>query len=134
MLARRADTPVRPDMAVVRGGLLAGWMAMNPGGGPWTWKKVSVLHPPVSMEEGRRQCSGAIRSHVYRIFAFESSLYERCVGLSWCSACRRYVGGVVHVPRDEVLPDPLQLGLDEEEVLEGMDACATYATSSLDAT
>lgn len=27
-----------------------------------------------------------------------------------------------------------QLGLDEEEVLEGMDACATYATSSLDAT
>ncbi|WP_407840974.1 hypothetical protein ACE1OC_38720 [Streptomyces sp. DSM 116496] len=32
-------------------------------------------------------------------------MFERCVGLVWCSGCRIYSGNVVHVPRERVLVD-----------------------------
>jgi hypothetical protein len=88
---------------------------MGRGRGGWTWEKVSALHARVGADDGRQaECPGEIRSHVYRTFPPDSRFYERCVGLSWCSACRRYTGAVVHVPRDEVLPDPLA-GLADED-------------------
>lgn len=34
-------------------------------------------------------------------------MFERCIGLAWCSGCRIYFGSMVHVPRKEVLVDAL---------------------------
>jgi hypothetical protein len=34
-------------------------------------------------------------------------MYERCIGLSWCSVCRCYAGTMVFIPRDRVLWDAL---------------------------
>lgn len=34
-------------------------------------------------------------------------MFERCIGLAWCSACRIYVGNLVYVPRERVLVDAL---------------------------
>lgn len=78
------------------------------------WQKVPVLHPPDGAEgEGRRTCPGDVHSHTYRYHAPGSSFAERCISLSWCSTCRGYTGGMVHVPVGEILPDPLA-GLTDE--------------------
>lgn len=34
-------------------------------------------------------------------------MFERCIGLAWCSDCRIYSGSMVHVPRKRVLVDAL---------------------------
>lgn len=34
-------------------------------------------------------------------------MFERCIGLAWCSSCRIYSGNMVHVPRKRVLVDAL---------------------------
>lgn len=34
-------------------------------------------------------------------------MFERCIGLAWCSGCRIYSGTMVHVPRERVLVDAL---------------------------
>ena len=77
----------------------------------WTryqWRKVSTLHSETGV------CTGTVRSYVYRYHPPTSSFYDRCVGLTWCSDCRTWASAMVHVPRDEVLDDPLA-GLDPEE-------------------
>jgi hypothetical protein len=48
-----------------------------------------------------------VRSYQYRFYPAESSFYERCIGLSWCSGCRIYSGAMVRVPRDQLLSDAL---------------------------
>lgn len=45
-------------------------------------------------------------------------MFERCVGLVWCSICRIYSGNMVHVPRKQVLVDALaSLPLERRERL-----------------
>lgn len=45
-------------------------------------------------------------------------MFERCVGLAWCSGCRIYSGAMVHVPRTRVLVDALaSLPADERDRL-----------------
>jgi hypothetical protein len=34
-------------------------------------------------------------------------MFERCIGLAWCSGCRIYSGNMVHVSRKRVLVDAL---------------------------
>lgn len=34
-------------------------------------------------------------------------MFERCIGLAWCSSCRIYSGNMVHVPRKRALVDAL---------------------------
>ncbi len=34
-------------------------------------------------------------------------MFERCIGLAWCSSCRVYSGNMVCVPRQQVLVDLL---------------------------
>ncbi|KOG47248.1 hypothetical protein ADK75_24665 [Streptomyces virginiae] len=34
-------------------------------------------------------------------------MFERCIGLAWCSTCRIYSGNMVYVPRKRVLVDLL---------------------------
>ena len=34
-------------------------------------------------------------------------MFERCIGLAWCSGCRIYTGSMVYVPREEILVDVL---------------------------
>ncbi|MFD8543095.1 hypothetical protein [Streptomyces sp. NPDC059649] len=46
-------------------------------------------------------------------------MFERCIGLAWCSVCRVYIGSMVHVPRKRALVDALaSLPRDERERLE----------------
>ncbi|MBD0673579.1 hypothetical protein BU198_23405 [Streptomyces sp. CBMA156] len=46
-------------------------------------------------------------------------MFERCIGLSWCSGCRIYSGNMVHVPRKQVLVDVLaSLPREQRERLE----------------
>jgi len=62
--------------------------------------------------------TGEIFSYSYRYYEPQSSMYERCVGLSWCSSCRSYTGAMVYVPRERVLWDALaDLPDDERERL-----------------
>ncbi|GLW54472.1 hypothetical protein Kpho01_24830 [Kitasatospora phosalacinea] len=45
-------------------------------------------------------------------------MFERCIGLAWCSGCRIYSGSMVHVPRKRVLVDALaSLPHDQQERL-----------------
>jgi hypothetical protein len=77
----------------------------------WTWTKVSELH---RAGDGPA-CDGPVQSYVYRHYPPESAGRERCIGLTWCSACRDYTGTMVHVPRTEELDNPFAaLGLDEQ--------------------
>jgi hypothetical protein len=63
-------------------------------------------------------CATAIRSYQYRFHPPESSLFERCIGLVWCSCCRIYSGNMVRIPREHVLVDALEsLPLEEREGL-----------------
>ena len=55
-----------------------------------------------------------MRSYVYRVHPPDSPVYERCIGLSWCSECRIYTGTMVHVPREEVLSDALAASPPEQ--------------------
>lgn len=41
-------------------------------------------------------------------------MFERCIGLAWCSTCRIYSGNMVHVPRKRVLVDLLASLLPEQ--------------------
>lgn len=62
------------------------------------------------IEGGQRVCATcgtAIGSYRYRFHPAESSLFERCIGLGWCSKCMVYAAGMVHVPRGETLVDAL---------------------------
>jgi hypothetical protein len=34
-------------------------------------------------------------------------MFERCIGLAWCSTCRIYSASMVYVPRKRVLADLL---------------------------
>ncbi|ORT53654.1 hypothetical protein BKD26_37920 [Streptomyces sp. CB03238] len=34
-------------------------------------------------------------------------MFERCIGLAWCSGCRTYSGAMVQIPRTRVLVDAL---------------------------
>jgi hypothetical protein len=52
-------------------------------------------------------CGTPVRSYQYRFHPPESSMFERCIGLAWCSSCRIYSGNMVHVPRKRVLVDAL---------------------------
>ncbi|GFE25934.1 hypothetical protein Sliba_63870 [Streptomyces nigrescens] len=52
-------------------------------------------------------CGTLVRSYQYRCHPPESAMFERCVGLAWCSGCRIYSGSVVHVPRKRSLVDAL---------------------------
>lgn len=66
-----------------------------------------MIHGPEPGGPQRSACTGEIFSYGYRYYQPESSLYERCVGLSWCSVCRSYVGTMVYIPRDRALWDAL---------------------------
>lgn len=60
----------------------------------------------------------AIRGYRYRFHPAESLLFERCIGLAWCSGCRVYTAAMMHVPRDETLVDALaDLPADRQEQL-----------------
>ncbi|MCF3135703.1 hypothetical protein [Streptomyces olivochromogenes] len=52
-------------------------------------------------------CRTPVRSYEYRFYPPESDMFERCVGLAWCSGCRIYSGNMVYVPRKRVLVDAL---------------------------
>lgn len=52
-------------------------------------------------------CREPLRFYQYRFHPPESSMFDRCVGLAWCSGCRIYDGNMVHVPRRRVLVDAL---------------------------
>jgi hypothetical protein len=59
-----------------------------------------------------------IRGYRYRFYPVESRLFERCIGLAWCSGCQVYTGTMVHVARDEILVDALaELPADQQEWL-----------------
>jgi hypothetical protein len=73
----------------------------------WRWSKVSVIHRPEADAGKTSSCTGEIFSYYYRYYEPESSMYERCVGLSWCSVCRCYAGTMVFIPRDRALWDAL---------------------------
>ncbi|MBP5859594.1 hypothetical protein ACKI1K_11760 [Streptomyces scabiei] len=86
------------------------------------------LPPPMavggdaSVADGDRRicadCGTPVRSYKYRFYPPESVWYERCIGLAWCNGCRIYCGSLVHVPRTEVIVDPLaSLPADERERL-----------------
>ena len=85
----------------------------QPGGRRWS--KATSLD---TVEDGDRRvcavCGTVVRSYQYRFHPSESSLFERCVGLAWCSGCRVYCGAMVHVPRTRVLVDALA-SLPEDE-------------------
>lgn len=50
-------------------------------------------------------------------------MFERCVELAWCSGCRVYSGGMVHVPRKRVLVDALaSLSPERRERVERSEA------------
>lgn len=84
----------------------------------WRWTKVPALHAVGTGAAPERRCNGHVHSYRYRYYPPESTVYERCIGLSWCSACRTYAGTMVHVPRDETLVDPFaDLGDDERDRL-----------------
>lgn len=34
-------------------------------------------------------------------------MFERCIGLAWCSGCRIYLGAMVYIPRARRLVDVL---------------------------
>lgn len=91
---------------------------------PHRWRKVSTLD--TIPQDGRRVCAACrtdVRSYQYRYYPAESSSYERCIGLSWCSTCRLYTGAMVYVPRDTVLPDRLaSLPPEQREHLERSEA------------
>ncbi|QUQ71355.1 hypothetical protein [Kutzneria sp. CA-103260] len=77
----------------------------------WTryrWRKVNTVHDQAT------ECAGEVRHHTYRFYMPDSPRYERCVGLGWCSRCRRWQATMVHVPRAVDLPDPLA-GLDPDQ-------------------
>jgi hypothetical protein len=82
----------------------------------WTWLKVSKIHDTHPV--GGLGCAGNIHSYKYRYHRPSDSLYERCIGLAWCSSCREYSGTMVYVPRDEHLIDVLaDLPVPERERL-----------------
>ncbi|MFJ5927168.1 hypothetical protein ACIQF6_31715 [Kitasatospora sp. NPDC092948] len=63
-------------------------------------------------------CDGPIRRYLYRLHPPESSGYERCVGISWCAACRTYSTFLGVVPRERALTDALaELPAEERERL-----------------
>jgi hypothetical protein len=72
----------------------------------WKWTKVSAIHAPDTGGQGQH-CVGGTYSYLYRYYPAESSSYERCIGLSWCSECRAYTGAMVHVSRQRALVDAL---------------------------
>ncbi|MFB7254467.1 hypothetical protein [Streptomyces nojiriensis] len=63
------------------------------------------------MPDGDRRvcaaCGTPVRSYQYRFYLPESTLFERCIGLAWCSGCRIYTGNMVYIPRKRVLVDAL---------------------------
>lgn len=81
----------------------------------YRWRKVYAVH---GEDTGRADCAGELRSYTYRYYKPESAMYERCVGLAWCSQCRHWQGNMVHVPRAVELADPLaEISVDEREKL-----------------
>jgi hypothetical protein len=73
----------------------------------WRWSKVSVIHRPQASTSRTSSCPGQIQSYNYRYYEPQSSRYERCIGLSWCSACRSYTATMVYISRRETLWDAL---------------------------
>jgi hypothetical protein len=62
------------------------------------------------LDGDRRSCAACgtlVRSYQLRFHPPESSLFERCIGASWCSGCRLYCTALVHVPRATTLVDEL---------------------------
>src|SRR5262249_27081949 len=53
-------------------------------------------------------------SYCYRYHEPASTMYERCVGLSWCWVCRCYNGAMVYIPRGRPLWDALAEVPDRE--------------------
>ncbi len=51
-------------------------------------------------------CGTPVRSYRYRFHPPESAMFERCVGLAWCSGCRPYSGHMVHDPGNESSSTP----------------------------
>ncbi|MFF6839889.1 hypothetical protein ACFY8X_13995 [Streptomyces tanashiensis] len=50
-------------------------------------------------------------------------MFERCIGLAWCSGCRIFTGSMVQVPRKRELVDALaSLGSGQRERLERSEA------------
>src|SRR5690606_30900230 len=90
---------------------------------PQRWQKVSTWET-VQVEDRRMcaTCRTVVRSYTYRFHPADSPFYERCIWLSWCSGCRVYTGAMVHVPRDQVLPDALaSLRPEEREQLKASE-------------
>ncbi|WP_020551541.1 hypothetical protein [Embleya scabrispora] len=48
-----------------------------------------------------------MRAYQFRTYPPESTMFERCIGLAWCSECRLYVGAMVYIPRTRPLVDAL---------------------------
>nr|PPQ56599.1 hypothetical protein C5F59_07950 [Streptomyces sp. QL37] len=75
-----------------------------------------------AMDGDRRVCTAcgtSVRTYRYRFHPPGSPMFERCVGLAWCSGCRVYSGAMVRVPRDQVLVDALaSLPRERRESLE----------------
>ena len=63
-------------------------------------------------------CGTTICGYRYRFHPAESPLFERCIGLAWCSGCGIYMATMVYVSRDEALTDALvELPADWQEQL-----------------
>ncbi|MFD5110579.1 MULTISPECIES: hypothetical protein [Streptomyces] len=73
-----------------------------------------------TVEDGDRRicaaCGTAVRSYQFRLYPPESSMFERCVGLAWCSGCRIYSSAMVHISRTRVLADALGSLPEDESV------------------
>ncbi|MER5642143.1 hypothetical protein ABT095_35040 [Kitasatospora sp. NPDC002227] len=76
-------------------------------------------------------CREPVRSYAYRFHPPESSFFERCISLSWCSGCRIRSSALVHIPRRRVLTDALaglpvyvraDLRRSEQALIEHLDA------------
>ena len=89
----------------------------NPGQSRWT-KVASWQTRPDGNQRACATCGTVVRGYRYRFHPDASSLFERCIGLAWCSGCRVYEATIVYVPRDEILADALaDLPADRQEQL-----------------
>ncbi|MFI9721945.1 hypothetical protein ACIHFE_20165 [Streptomyces sp. NPDC052396] len=68
-------------------------------------------------------CAAPVRRYLYRFHPPGSDLFERCVGLAWCSGCRIYSASMVHIPRRRRLVDVLsELAPEQREHLRRSEA------------
>ncbi|MCL2584400.1 MAG: hypothetical protein FWE35_18290 [Streptosporangiales bacterium] len=94
-------------LAAAKLGGTSRWAQEHLAGGLGWWKIHSL---ETRAADGHRVCAACgtvIRRYRYRFYPAGSAMYERCIGLGWCSACRVYGTTMVRVPGDKILADAL---------------------------